>query len=58
MRREIREANPRKGKKKKKIYSFIGQGDYLASLYPTILAIQMLTPTFSHPTPNLSTSSF
>lgn len=29
----------------KKIYSVIGQGDHLAwPLYPTILAIQMLTP--------------
>lgn len=50
MRREIREANPR-GEERFMVL------DYLASLYPTTLAIQILTPTFIHPTPNLSTSS-
>lgn len=43
---------------RKKIYSIIGQDDFLASLYASTLAIQTLTPTFSHPNPNLSTSSF
>lgn len=42
----------------KKIYSIIGQDDFLASLYASTLAIQMLTATCSHPNPNLSTSSF
>lgn len=47
MRREVREASPGGGKEK--IHGVIGNGDHLASLYPTTLTIQLLQP--SNPQP-------
>lgn len=54
MRREIREASPR-GKKKKKIYSIIVQGNYLVSV-SNYLSDSNANPHLQPSAPNLSTS--